>query len=200
MSDKTRIHEILSPYFHSSVTDYVCTTLTNYQINFFVTKPRKTKLGDYRINRKKNSFTITVNENLNPVQFLITALHELAHHSTWLKHKNQVKPHGKEWQQEYQRIFMPILTNSNVDETLKRVLAVHLKNPKATSYSDKHLNNYLNTTFGEGIKRVLDIPLNEPFTLGKRTFIKEKKLRTRYLCLDTSNQKKYLIHEHTELH
>jgi len=41
--------------------------------------------------------------------------------------------------------------------------------------------------------------MNTPFVLGKRTFVKDKKLRTRFLCTDLGNNKKYLIHGHTEL-
>ncbi len=170
-----------------------------HKVQFILSRPRKTKLGDYRAIPNENLFIVTVNNNLNPVQFLITVLHELAHHVTWAKYKRNVKPHGKEWKQEYQRIFMPVLTNEHIDERLKRVLARHLKNPKASSYSDIHLNEFLNSTFNKSITRVIDAPMDKPFILGKRTFVKEKKLRTRFLCTDLGNNKKYLIHGHTEL-
>ena len=78
---------------------------------------------------------------------MITVLHELAHHLTWAKYKRIVKPHGKEWKQEYQRIFIPVLTNEHIDEPLKRMLARHLKNPKASSYSDCHLNEVFKLKF-----------------------------------------------------
>ena len=79
------------------------------------------------------------------------------------------------------------------------MFAAHIQNPKATSYSDVHLNDYLISTFNPSVKRVADAPMNKPFVLGNRTFVKEKKLRTRYLCVDLNNNKKYLIHGHTEL-
>lgn len=200
MSDKLKLHTLLSPYFHDSIGNHVFQELTTHNVRFILSKPRKTKLGDYRAIPNKNLFVITVNDNLNPVQFLITVLHELAHHVTWIKYKRFVKPHGKEWKQEYQRVFMPILTNEYVDDSLKKMLANHLKNPKATSYSDIHLNKFLNSNFNESVTRVADTPMDQPFVLGKRTFIKEKKLRTRFLCTDLGNNKKYLIHGHTELH
>jgi len=200
MSNKEKLNKSLSPFFHSSIITYIEGIIEQHDIDFIISRPRKTKLGDYRAIPKENRFIITVNDNLNPVQFLVTVIHEIAHHTTWIKYKNFVKPHGKEWKQEYQRAFMPLILNTNVDDSLKKMLAAHIKNPKATSYSDSHLNNYLKTTFNQTTNRVADTPMNEPFVLGKRTFVKEKKLRTRFLCTDLDNNKKYLIHGHTELH
>ena len=199
MSDKEKLQTLLSPFFHDSIIAYIEDLIILHKVQFILSKPRKTKLGDYRAIPNESLFIVTVNNNLNPVQFLRTVLHELAHHLTWVKYKRIVKPHGKEWKQEYQRIFIPVLTNEHVDEPLKRMLANHLKNPKASSYSDIHLNEFLNSNFNNSITRVIDAPMNKHFVLGKRTFVKEKKLRTRFLCTDLGNKKKYLIHGHTEL-
>jgi len=199
MSSQKNLKLLLFPFFHDTIIVYIEELIDLHKIQFILSKPRKTKLGDYRAIPNENLFIITVNDNLNPVQFLITVLHELAHHMTWLKYKRFVKPHGKEWKQEYQRVFIPILTNKYVDESLKRMLANHLKNPKASSFSDVYLNEFLKSNFKESKTRVSDTPMNTPFVLGKRTFVKDKKLRTRFLCTDLGNNKKYLIHGHTEL-
>ena len=199
MSDREKLQTHLSPFFHDSIIAYLENLIILNKVQFILSKPRKTKLGDYRAIPNESLFIVTVNNNLNPVQFLITVLHELAHHFTWMKHKSIAKPHGKECKQEYQRVFIPVLTNEHVYKPLKRMLASHLKNPKASSYSDVHLNEFLTSNFNESIKRVIDAPMDEPFVLGKRTFVKEKKLRTRFLCTDLANNKKYLIHGHTEL-
>ena len=200
MYNKENLQALLSPFFHDSIIIYIEGLIALHKVEFILSKPRKTKLGDYRAMPQKNRFIITVNNDLNPVQFLVTALHEIAHHVTFTKYKNFVKPHGVEWKQEYQRIFMPLILNENIESTLKKMFAAHIQNPKATSYSDVHLNNYLISTFNTSVKRVADAPMNKPFLLGRRTFIKEKKLRTRYLCVDLSNNKKYLIHGLTEVH
>ena len=199
MSSQENLKPLLFPFFHDSIIVYIEDLIVLHKIQFILSKPRKTKLGDYRAIPNENIFIITINDNLNPVQFLITVLHELAHHITWVKHNRFVKPHGKEWKQEYQRVFIPILTSKYIDEPLKRMLANHLKNPKASSFSDVHLNEFLKLNFNESITRVSDTPMNTPFVLGKRTFVKDKKLRTRFLCTDLGNNKKYLIHGHTEI-
>jgi len=199
MSNKGKLQALLSTFFHDSVIVYIEDLIKLHKIQFILSKPRKTKLGDYRAIPNKNLFIITINNDLNPIQFLVTVLHEIAHHITWIKYKRFVKPHGKEWKQEYQRVFIPILTSEHIDEPLKIMLASHLKNPKASSFSDVHLTEFLKSNFNESITCVADTPMDTPFVLGKRTFVKDKKLRTRFLCTDLGNNKKYLIHGHTEL-
>ena len=199
MYNKENLQALLYPFFHDSIIVYIENLIILHKIEFILSKPRKTKLGDYRAMDQKNRFIITVNNDLNPVQFLVTTLHEMAHHVTFTKYKNYVKPHGAEWKQEYQRLFMPLILNENIEDALKKMFAAHIQNPKATSYSDVHLNDYLISTFNPSVKRVADAPMNKPFVLGNRTFVKEKKLRTRYLCVDLSNNKKYLIHGLTEV-
>jgi len=199
MSSRKVIYAHLSPFFHDSVVDYVSDLLDNQSIQFKISKPRKTKLGDYRRMYNSEIGFISINNNLNPVQFIVTTLHEIAHHITHNKFGNKVKPHGIEWKIEYKNLFIPLLVSNHFDSNLKRVFAAHLKNPKATSYSDKYLNDYLKVTFQLSQKRVKDVPLDETFSIGKRKFVKIKKLRTRYLCNDLQNGKKYLIHGHTEL-
>ena len=111
MSDREKLQTHLSPFFHDSIIAYLENLIILNKVQFILSKPRKTKLGDYRAIPNESLFIVTVNNNLNPVQFLITVLHELAHHFTWMKHKSIAKPHGKEWKQEYQRVFIPVLTN-----------------------------------------------------------------------------------------
>ena len=101
MSNKENLQAHLSPFFHDSIIVYIEDLIDLHKVQFILSKPRKTKLGDYRSIPNKNLFIITVNNDLNPVQFLVTALHEIAHHVTWIKYIRFVKPHGKEWKQEY---------------------------------------------------------------------------------------------------
>ena len=62
-----------------------------------VSKPRKTKLGDYRRpGRPHQPHRISINGNLNPYAFLITLLHEWAHLEIYQEYKGKVAPHGPE--------------------------------------------------------------------------------------------------------
>ena len=67
-----------------------------------ITKPRKSKLGDFRILINGRG-QISVNENLNRYAFLITITHELAHAFVWKRYKTRVMPHGKEWKSTFKR-------------------------------------------------------------------------------------------------
>lgn len=56
--------------------------VTEYQINLKIVKDRQTKHGDFR-KLPNGKFQITVNNSLNPHQFLLTLVHEIAHHVTY---------------------------------------------------------------------------------------------------------------------
>lgn len=67
-----------------------------YQFDFVAAKPRRTRLGDFRAQLGYRE-RITVNVNLNPYNFLITYLHEVAHLEVYRKYKRRQPPHGKAW-------------------------------------------------------------------------------------------------------
>ena len=69
MSDKEKLQTLLSPFFHDSIIVYIEDLIALHKIQFILSKPRKTKLGDYRAIPSEDLFIITVNDNLNPVQF-----------------------------------------------------------------------------------------------------------------------------------
>ena len=66
-----------------------------------ITRPRKTKRGDFRQLGIKQS--ISINQDSNSFRFLFTLIHELAHLETFIQHKNQVKPHGVEWKSNFKK-------------------------------------------------------------------------------------------------
>jgi Zn-dependent peptidase ImmA (M78 family) len=75
----------------TTIIDYVA----RHNCTLRITRPRKTKRGDFRQLGTKQS--ITINQDSNSFRFLFTLIHELAHLETFIQHKNQVKPHGVEW-------------------------------------------------------------------------------------------------------
>ena len=60
-----------------------------------VVKKRRTKHGDFR-KLPSGKIQITVNENENPFRFLITLLHEIAHHIAFQEYGFRIAPHGRE--------------------------------------------------------------------------------------------------------
>ncbi len=79
-------------------------------------------------------------------------------------------------------------------EGILRPLARHMKNPKASAAADIRLVNalrkYDETPAGLTLAQ---LSLNEEFSFRNRDFRKLEVKRTRALCLDLKNQKRYLI-------
>ena len=82
--------------------------IIEHKINLKIVSERQTKHGDFR--RLPNGhMQITVNNNLNPYQFLLTLIHEIAHHVTYQKF-GRVQPHGKEWKTVFQHLREQLAT------------------------------------------------------------------------------------------
>lgn len=176
-----------------SALDYCLQVYLEAPFTFKISGQRSSKLGDYRFDPRVRSHAITVNEDLNPYQFLITYIHEVAHRRVHVQNRRQ-KPHGIHWKREFQRLMLPILHPEVFPEEVLRPLARHMKNPKASAAADPNLMSALRQFDSQEKKPTLaQLPLNEEFEFKKRWFRKLEVKRTRALCLDLQNQKRYLV-------
>ncbi len=182
--------ELLQKYIPPKTAEYVLKLLRKYPVFFKIVRPRKTKLGDFKVNYKTGKLQITINNDLEPLNFLITTIHEIAHLYNWQEYKKSIAPHGAEWKNQYRELFLPILSEKFLSEEEVLLLRVHLLNPKASSCSDVMLTKHFKK---EGVKHVEDIPFGKPFNLDGRIFTIEKKLRKRYLCIEQASNRKYYI-------
>ena len=76
--------EIFKKYVPIEFASMLADLLIGTNVKFKVVRGRKTKLGDFRYGSDLPKPIITVNGDLNPYAFLITALHEFAHYHTYL--------------------------------------------------------------------------------------------------------------------
>jgi SprT protein len=161
-----------------------------------IPKKRSTKFGDFRASVKKEPNKISVNSNLNQYAFLITLTHEFAHLLVWLKHQHKVKAHGGEWKTEFATLMNVLLAKNIFPEHIAAVLQQHLINPPASSARDINLINELKKYDAPSDNlQLIELPEGAFFILNKkRTFIKGKKRRTRFICKEISSKKEYLIH------
>ena len=182
----------LSIYIPNAATMQINAWLNTYNCQLKITKPRLTKLGDYRCPKKGKGHIISINNNLNPYAFLITLTHEIAHMMVWEKHQDKVLPHGNEWKDMFQKLMLNFLPLFPKD--VLTPLAKHLKNPKASSIQDVELTTALRTYNPQRITTIADIPYGSTFNIpnGQR-FIKLKKLRKRYQCRADHNNRMYLF-------
>jgi hypothetical protein len=186
--------------------DDVVVQITGDPINLRVVGKRTSKSGDFRAAHANAAARITVNSNLNPYAFLITLVHELAHHHVnqdyslvlkkfSLRRRSRPLPHGKEWKDKFILLMQPYLNHEVFPADILPVLIRYLENPKASSSVDHRLSKVLkkydppDTTL-----RLEELPHDSVFTLhGRRTFQKKEKIRTRFRCICLDTNRIYLV-------
>ena len=166
-----------------------------------VSKKRSSKLGDFRRPFKGKPARISVNGDLGPNHFLITYTHEVAHAVVWEKYGRQAKPHGIEWQNTYSSMLSEMIEANAFANELEEVLSQHIQRPKASSCSDPELYKVLNKfEKGDEIEFLEDLAEGSTFQVGKgRVFIKGKKRRSRFECIELRSKKLYYVHAHAEV-
>ena len=175
----------LEKYIPQASVASVFQLITAHNIYLKIVNERVTRHGDYR-KMPDGQHQITVNSNLNSYRFLITLIHEIAHLIAFKKYGSMVKPHGNEWKHTFQQLMLPYLRPEIFPNQLLPYLAIHFKNPKASSDTDK---NY-----------IFEIPLGRDFRLHNgKIFKRGKKLVKRYECLEVATGKIYLFNPNAEV-
>jgi len=190
-----KVHSILQIHVPEPAQAY-CLALWKYApFELKLTRNRQSKVGDFTSRRHQAHVRITLNHDLNPYLFLITYVHEVAHHHTHLKHGNRVDPHGDEWKESFKDLLIPILQESVFPDEILHLLRLHMVNPKASSFADAELTKALRRYDpGNESQLVLsDIPEGCLFKFQGRFFKKGKLRRTRVLCLELKTKRQYLI-------
>lgn len=190
--------EVLSKYIPESSVKLVSEILVKYPIHIKIVNNRKTKHGDFKKTRNGDT-QITINNNLNQYQFLLTLIHEIAHFVTFKKYK-RVKPHGIEWKVNFQHLMLPLLQPSIFPEKLLPYLAKYLMNPKASTGSDVNLTfalkQYDKTTIGN---LIFELEKDSLFTFNNKTYKRGNLRRTRIECIELSSNKTYLFNQNAEV-
>jgi len=188
--------------FHSFVPEKSITLLqcwvAELGVEVNISKVRKTKLGDFKVQNKK--MIISVNNNLNPYSFLITFTHELAHAFVFKKYKNKVLPHGVSWKLTFKSMLLNFLSPEFFPDDVLKVLSKHIINPNASTFSDLELVKVLRKYDNQSLLTISDIEEGGEFSLTNgKTFIKGKQLRKRFSCVEQKTNKVYLFHPFAEV-
>nr|WP_198913882.1 SprT-like domain-containing protein [Tenacibaculum finnmarkense] len=172
--------------------------INEHKINLKIVNQRQTKHGDFRT-FSNGQTQITVNNNLNKQQFLLTLIHEIAHHVTHQKF-GRVQPHGKHWKMVFQHLMLPFLRPDIYPKKILPYLANYLKNPKASTDTDVHLSLALKGGVASAGKVfIFDIINGELFQFKNTIYKRGNKRRTRYECLNLTNKRGYLFNQNTEV-
>ena len=201
-----KIRLVLGPKLPAGAVEDVVDQLVENPINLKVVRERTSKSGDFRAAHKDDPARITVNGNLNPYAFLITLVHEVAHHHVNLDHtralqkfslrrKKRPLPHGMEWKEKFRLLMEPYLHEAVFPVDILPVIIRYLENPKASSSADHHLSKVLKKYDPpDATIRLEELPPDAVFTLhGRRTFQKKEKIRTRYRCICLNTNRVYLV-------
>jgi hypothetical protein len=197
MNSSEKLRQILSKHIPANSLPYCLRLWEEKPFNFTISKSRKSKLGDFRYRRDRSIQTITINGDLNPYQFLLTFIHEVAHLHTFLKFGIEIAPHGQEWKQTFQKLISPLLSVQVFPRDLLIPLQRHMRAPKASSAQDlflmKEMSKYDLQKDLETNSFLSDLQLGITFELEGRVFKKGETRRTRVLCEEIKTEKKYLI-------
>ena len=197
MSSPEKLKQLLSQKLPSAALNYAVELWEKEPFSFRTTATRKSKLGDFRYRRDREIQTITINADLNPYQFLLTYIHEVAHLHAFVRFGIEIAPHGAEWKSTFQQLMIPILSSNYFPIDLLIPLRKHMKNPKASSASDlflmKEMSKYDDKSINSEIVFLSDIKPGKRFILSGREFEKGETRRTRVLCQEVKSGKKYLI-------
>ena len=165
-------------------------------VDLLIKNPRKTKLGDFKVQDDKIS--VSLNNNLNPYSFLITLTHELAHAFVYKKHSNKVLPHGEQWKATFKAMLLNFLHLFPKDINI--VLSLYLLNPKASTLTDVKLSIALRKYDKEkGLTITNILEGDKLITSNGKEFIKGKKLRKRFSCKQKDTNRVYLFHPLAEV-
>lgn len=187
------LSQFLPPNTEETVNDW----LKELHVKLVITRARSSKFGDYR-KLGSNGCKITINGNLNIYRFLITITHEIAHAGAFKKHGDRISPHGAEWKEEFQIRMTPFYLNGVFPQHISEALYKYMVNPKASSSIDdllqKELSVYDETTIGDGLEFLEQIPLGSKFKLvNGKLMIKGEKLRKKFLCIEIATKRKYAV-------
>ncbi|MGY6742498.1 MAG: SprT-like domain-containing protein [Cecembia sp.] len=198
----TQFLEAFKKHVPESAVDYCFQLWKEKPFNFYITRDRSSKLGDFRYRRDRKVQTISINYNLSPYQFLITYIHEVAHYRAFERYGWRIRPHGPEWKLTFRELMLPVLSDKVFPKDVYLVLVRHMKNPKASTGADLLLAKVLkpyDKNFSPDKSLLIDLPLGEIFSLQGRRFRKDQIRRTRVVCEELSTGKKYLISAHAEV-
>jgi len=185
--------ELLRKYIPSAAWPVVLSWLRNNPIQVRISRPRQTKLGDYRSASRTQPHRVSVNADLNPYAFLVTLVHEFAHYSTFVNTRRWTSPHGPAWKNEYARLMRPFLSPEVFPADVLHALERHLVDAPASSCTDQNLMRVLMNHDPVPRQLLEELPDRSVFRFNERVFVKGPQLRKRYKCHCLNDRRNYII-------
>ncbi|MFZ6012183.1 MAG: SprT-like domain-containing protein [Bacteroidota bacterium] len=189
-----KAYTILQQHVPSPAVEYCFNLWRDAPFELKLAKSRRSKVGDFTSQSSRHP-RITLNNDLNPYQFLVTYIHEVAHLHVFLQYRNKVDPHGKEWKNTFKQLMHPMLRKTVFPDEILHELVRHMMNPMASSYTDSNLTRALRAFDKNADKFVAlsDLPEGSLFEFHGRFFKKGQIKRTRILCREVRSRRNYYV-------
>jgi SprT protein len=200
--------DIFRPFIPDQSIDYVLNWFLQYKVRLRISLNRSSKSGDYRPARLNLPPRISVNNNLNPYDFLITIIHEMAHHevwrtlvipnqgaSPWSRKRHHPKPHGQEWQHQFHQLMLPLMNTSVFPPDVLYMIENYFRTLHVSRKFGLDLTRVLKKyDKPDGKEFVENLPFDAVFHIPDgRLFRKKEKLRKRFRCICMNNNRIYLF-------
>lgn len=195
------MEEILGKYLPERSVHPCLELIKDHRVHLKIVNERVTRHGDYR-RLPDGKHLITVNATLNRYRFLITLVHEIAHLVAFEKYGRNIKPHGLEWKRTFQFLMLPYLRPEIFPSKLLPLLAMHFKNPKASSSTDARLSIALQhfDTQESDKTYVFQLPFGSVFRIyNGKLFKKGNKRVKRFECVEVKTGRVYLFQPNAEV-
>ena len=167
--------------------------LAPYPCSVLMTRPRKTKVGDFRPARSNRPTIITLNRDLAPYQMLLTLTHEIAHLINWSQNGRTVAAHGPEWRAYFSELLLTLSETSALDPKFRAAILNHAKRPRSSALYDEPLYRALRQLEDSQQTVLGDLPEGAGFLFRKRAFTKLSSQRSRCVCRAKDTGSKYRI-------
>jgi SprT protein len=199
--------EDLKSYLPEASISYILEWFSKNPVRLRIASNRSSKFGDYKYAKPGIPASISVNNNLNKYEFLLTLIHEMAHDVVFsavpvngrnghpLKRKKSPKPHGPEWKESYHKLLKPLMNPFVFPEDILSPLLLsfsgNVSKVKANQSLELALKKYDTPDGREFIK---DLPEGTVFYLPSgRAFLKQQRVRKRFRCKCLDNRRIYLF-------
>ena len=162
-------------------------------LRFVVSRPRLSKLGDFRFDQETQMGVISINEDLSPFECLITLAHELAHAHTRRSHPRRQPPHGRRWKVTFGQYLVELSRCDSLPQELRTALHSHASNPLSSHTRDLTLMEILGREKNDGSISLRDLGTGCHFRFKSRIYEKLSHRRTRCLCRRISDDTLYTL-------
>ena len=141
---------------------------------------------------------IRVSSEYTGIRYFLTLTHEIAHAITWSKYgfdKKKIKPHGKEWKDEYRSFVLRFMGKGYFSVDLEHAINVHMLNPPFDAKIHSEIQKVLNP--GQIPVGEVNYDCKFRFLNSEQVYKKLDKQYSKVTVMTVENHTLYTVHKNT---